>query len=151
MTLPEAEDKIAEQVQTIQDLKQLLVVRDAQLEECVKELSDARTIIEQQQQQLELIHKSIDICNKTLVHVLGKLEPNFVLSVQKAATSLSNQRKHVLWCTEERNKLNRRVAMLEAAIEASISDLRIWKASGATLQHYERILRNDWPFLEGKG
>lgn len=136
MTLPEAEDKIAEQVQTIEDLKQLLVVRDAQLEECAKELG--------------FVRKSIDICNKTLVHVLGKLEPNFVLSVQKAATSLSNQRQYVLWCTEERNKLNRRVAMLEAAIEASISDLRIWKASGATLQHYERILRNDWSFLEGK-
>lgn len=122
MTLSEAEDKIAEQAQIIEDLKK----------------------------QLEEIHKSIDICNKTLVHVLGKLEPNFVLSVQKAASSLSNQRRFVLWCTEERNKLNRRMAMLEASIEASIADLRIWKASGATVQHYERILRNDWSFLEGK-
>lgn len=131
-------------------MDQLVLELRSQIEELERKNCEQAKTIEEQQQQLELIRKSIDICNKTLVHVLGKLEPNFVLSVQKAATSLSNQRQYVLWCTEERNKLNRRVAMLEAAIEASISDLRIWKASGATLQHYERILRNDWSFLEGK-
>jgi len=129
-------------------MDQLVFELRSQIEELQLKNSEQAKIIEDQQARLSEIHESIILCNKTLVHVLGKLEPSLVLSVQKAATNLSNQRQYVLWCSEERSKLTRRIAMLEAAIEASITDLRLRKASGGTIQHYERILRNDWSFLE---
>lgn len=128
-------------------MDQLVFELRSQVEKLQLQNSEQAKIIEEQQRKLFDIHESTILCNKTLAHVLGKLEPNLVLSVQKAATNLSAQRQYALWCAEERSKLNRRIAMLEAAIEASLTDLKLRKASGGTIQHYERILRNDWSFL----
>jgi len=52
-----------------------------------------------------------------------------------------NARQHMLWAVEERSRHRKRIAMLEAALDGAIVDLRLTKAAGGIVSHHERTLK----------
>lgn len=114
-----------------------------------RKISNLELELKLTREELQTIQQEHEKCQRILAVTLGTAEPTLSQSVQKVAKLFSDFRQNTLMMTEDRCKLKRRNDSLEAAVQAALVDLRIFKVTSETVRHYERILSNDFSWAEG--